>query len=331
MPSKQPMVSVCMIAYNVEKYIEQAIEGVLRQETDFPVELVIGEDCSTDATRVICEQYARQYPDRITYLPNPVNQGIGKNHYRTLMSCQGKYVAVCDSDDVWIDPHKLQYQVDFLEKNPDYGLVYSDIECINENGDEVDWNILHQMRPRYAEGDVFFKLLQGNFINNCTVVFRRELIDDYQGYINPICHDWLLWMRIAARTKIHFYNARTTYYRLHAGGVTSSRTRIKQNVKLVLPQLQDVMLYFHKVYNKPLSKSEKALFFRKLLSLLLRLESYKDKIPLLYILPYYLPKARTLLQMITSKFKKEKEQPLVPPLELRQDSVIQVPKDAPAI
>ncbi|MFN7119865.1 MAG: glycosyltransferase [Saprospiraceae bacterium] len=330
MPITQPTVSVCMIAYNVEKYIAQAIEGVLRQQTNFPIELVIGEDCSTDATREICEYYVQKYPDRIKYLPNKVNMGIGKNHYRTLMSCNSKYVAVCDSDDVWTDPYKLQYQIDFLEDNPDYGLVYTDIDCIDEYNNVIIYPSVENIRPRYAAGNVFFNLLQGNFINNCTVVFRRELINDYQGYINPICHDWLLWMRIATRTKIHYYDARTTQYRIHAGGVTNSAERIKKNVALVRRQLQDVILYFNQYYNKPINKPEKLLLFRKMMALIIHLESFARKAQLLYILPKYFPGMNSIIKLITGKAKKEQAQTVEHHRENHEDKLIPATKDVSA-
>ena len=111
-----PLVSIIMITYNHERFIAQAIEGVLMQETGFPFELVIGEDCSTDGTRAVCEKYAREHPDRIRLLPAERNLGMNLNARRTLRACRGKYIANCEGDDLWTDAGKLQRQAEYLER-----------------------------------------------------------------------------------------------------------------------------------------------------------------------------------------------------------------------
>ncbi len=124
---KEPLVSAKMITYNHAPYIAQAIEGVLQQEVDFPYELVIGEDCSTDGTREIVFDYQKKYPDIIRVITSDKNVGARKNGLRTGKPCRGKYIAYCEGDDYWHHPLKLQKQVDFLECNTDYGVVYSDV------------------------------------------------------------------------------------------------------------------------------------------------------------------------------------------------------------
>lgn len=126
MLSKTPLVSVKMITYNHEPYIAQAIEGVLMQETEFPIELIIGEDCSTDRTREIVFEYQKKHPNIIRVITSDHNIGATKNSCRTERACRGKYVAFCEGDDYWHNPKKLQKQVDFLELNTDYGVVHSD-------------------------------------------------------------------------------------------------------------------------------------------------------------------------------------------------------------
>ena len=134
MVHNSPLVSVSMICYNAEAFIAESIESILNQKVDFPIELVIGDDCSKDNTRQICETYAEKYPEIIRLLLPENNLGIGGNTARTMGSCRGKYIAVCDGDDIWIDPHKLKRQVDFLEQNPHYGVVYTDVETVSETG-----------------------------------------------------------------------------------------------------------------------------------------------------------------------------------------------------
>jgi glycosyltransferase involved in cell wall biosynthesis len=120
---KDVRASVAMMTYNHECYIAQAIESVLMQETDFPVELVIGEDFSTDGTRAIVQEYADRYPGRIRLLLPERNQGMNANFEATLTACRGRYVALLEGDDYWTDPHKLQKQVDLLEAHPECSMA----------------------------------------------------------------------------------------------------------------------------------------------------------------------------------------------------------------
>ena len=116
-----PLVSVCMTTYNHEAYIRQAIEGVLAQQTSFGVELVLGEDGSTDGTAAVCREYAQRFPDRVRVVGGGENVGWRANYRRTFDACRGKYVAYCDGDDWWDDPLKLQTQVGLLENDPACG------------------------------------------------------------------------------------------------------------------------------------------------------------------------------------------------------------------
>ena len=129
-------VSVCCITYNHERFLAQAIESVLMQETDFDVELVIGEDCSTDSTRIIAQEYERRYPDRIRVLTPSVNLGIMPNFLATVAACQGEYLALLEGDDYWTDTTKLQRQVDALRANQDCALCFHDAEIFHDIGSE---------------------------------------------------------------------------------------------------------------------------------------------------------------------------------------------------
>ena len=125
---KKPLVSVKMITYNHAPYIAQAIEGVLQQEANFPFELVIGEDCSTDGTREIVFEYRKKYPDIIRVITSEQNVGARKNGYRTEKACRGKYIAFCEGDDYWHCPDKLQKQADYMESHPECVMVHSDCD-----------------------------------------------------------------------------------------------------------------------------------------------------------------------------------------------------------
>lgn len=132
-PSSQPLVSVCMITYNHEKFIRQAIESVLCQRTNFQYELIIGEDGSTDNTRLICEEYSMRYSN-VRLLPKGCNKGYRINFLETLKAASGKYVALCEGDDYWSDPQKLQQQFDVLERNAEVIICYHDADILYDNG-----------------------------------------------------------------------------------------------------------------------------------------------------------------------------------------------------
>lgn len=293
-----------MIAYNVANYIGAAIEGVLAQKTDFPVELVIGEDCSKDQTRAIAERYAAEFPDQIRLLPSDVNRGIAGNAAKVIRNCRGKYLAVCDSDDIWINPNKLKHQVDFLEANPDYGAVYTDVKIINESGE--DWgNETHDpIRRKYRSGQLFFELLQRNFINNSTALFRKQLLDDHT--INEdrsyFTHDHLIYLHIATTHRIQFWDAVTVAYRKHSGGVTNSPEKLRNNRRIFQQQLFGVLRRFDRRYPNQPTATERGIVFKKLLSVIYRNDnSLSDKIGALGLLLKYFPGIGGLRRLVQSK------------------------------
>lgn len=119
-----PLLSIVTITYNHEPYIAKTIEGVLMQQVNFPIELIIAEDCSTDGTRAICQRYAEEYPELIRLITSESNVGAIANERRAMLAARGKYIAFCEGDDYWTDPLKLQKQVDFLEAHPDYSVTF---------------------------------------------------------------------------------------------------------------------------------------------------------------------------------------------------------------
>ncbi len=130
--------SVILITYNHEKYVELALEGILAQETDFPFEVVVGDDCSTDSTRKIIEEIAKDHPE-VRFVPREHNTGKPTlNVYETTMQCTGEYLAYLEGDDFWTDPHKLQKQVDFLEDHPEYTAVTHTCRLVDEENEDIE-------------------------------------------------------------------------------------------------------------------------------------------------------------------------------------------------
>ena len=122
-----PIVSLLLLTYNHSEFIAQAINSILEQKVNFDYEILIGDDCSSDGTCEIVDSYAKKYPNLIKTIRSEQNVGALRNEKRLMEASQGKYIAFLEGDDYWVDQFKLQKQVDFLEANPDYGLVHGDV------------------------------------------------------------------------------------------------------------------------------------------------------------------------------------------------------------
>ncbi len=210
------VVSIFMLTYNQEQYIAQTIESILSQETNFPFQLVIGEDFSSDSTRAICEKYAANYGDKIKLLPSlQKNIGLIANYIRTIKQCDGKYVAICDGDDYWIDQSKLQKQVDFLENNSEYSIVHTGLKLLFPNGEFTVFS-----NPNNSSYTDFKDLIHFNFIFSVTALFKNiQFNDPIPEWINKYPYgDWptYLWT-IKNDGKIHYLEDITAVYRKNIG------------------------------------------------------------------------------------------------------------------
>lgn len=219
--------SVCMITYNHEKYISKAIDGFLMQKTNFLYEIVIGEDCSSDNTRSICEEYAYKYPDLIKLLPSHKNLGMAKNFVRTLKACNGKYIALCEGDDYWTDPYKLQKQVDFLEANPEYMIVSHAHNNINEKGTLISERKFEDAGIIELNAE---NLAQGFYIQTLTAVFRKIVFNDAFWTLikNVVMVDFALFLNLADRGKIAILPDVMANRRLHPLGIYSGKSKLDQ-------------------------------------------------------------------------------------------------------
>ncbi len=208
------MVSVCMITYNHENFIEQAIESIIQQKTSFCFELIIGEDASTDKTLSICQQLANKYPDIIKLLPTNGNLGIGKNFYRTLNACNGNYIAVCEGDDFWHDKNKLQTQVDILEKNKDCILCTSNFSVLYEHNKKLQNNINKDIPEIYT----FQYKLGGNTTVTNSLIYRNTIKLPIELSKCNVA-DWPLKLYLLQFGKGIHLNQILSTYRIHSGGI----------------------------------------------------------------------------------------------------------------
>lgn len=177
-PVTVPLVSVAMITYNHEDYIRDAIESVLKQETDFPFELVVGEDCSTDDTRRILLEYQRQHPEQLRVVTSERNVGLVKNLYRTEKACEGKYIAYCEGDDYWQRTDKLQKQVDYLEAHPECVMLYGEYDRHYMATSRIIQSVnKHHDRPQPPNPDISTILFDPLcHIMTCAVCLRRDVL-----------------------------------------------------------------------------------------------------------------------------------------------------------
>jgi glycosyltransferase involved in cell wall biosynthesis len=193
---QHPMVSVAITAFNSEKWLARAIESVLNQQTDFPVEIVIGDDCSQDKTVNIAKSYCRQYPSIVQVWERTENVGIQRNYYDTFERCRGKYIAWLDADDYWTDPQKLTIQANILERDDSIAVCGHIVRWVT--ADEKTIRMHPSLLPgRYGMAEI----VRHNFLPSLSVVFRngihRELPQWYFD-LKPIT-DWPIWI-LAART-----------------------------------------------------------------------------------------------------------------------------------
>jgi len=227
----EPLVSTQMITYNHAPYIAQAIEGVLKQRVNFAIELVIGEDCSTDGTREIVLEYQRKYPDVIRVITSDKNVGANKNAYRTMKGCRGKYVAFCEGDDYWHHPHKLQKQVDYLESHPECGLLFADCDVHYIRGNKLLKN------SNYNSGfQSPMKLSLEQIIHNeilkwtCTAVIRRDLylqVIESDPYLYQsekfLMGDLQLWAEVSLISEVMYIPETLATYRVLDESATRSK------------------------------------------------------------------------------------------------------------
>jgi glycosyltransferase involved in cell wall biosynthesis len=257
---QHPNVSVAMITYNQEPFIAKAIEGVLDQQTDFSVKLVIGEDFSTDKTREICLSYQEKFPDKVKVLKRKGNLGMMRNFVDTLQSCQGEFIALCEGDDYWTDPHKLQKQIDFLESNPDFSICFHPVKIIyeDENQKTKTTNI------DQAVVTTFENLALDNYIHTVSCVFRNNSLTYPEWFYKMPAGDYVLHLLNAEHGKIGFINDVMAVYRVHKGGAWSMKELAELYAKWI-PLVKQCREHFYPrgetEFTKQLANSYKQLCF----------------------------------------------------------------------
>ena len=223
---EKPLLSVVMITYNQEEYIQEAIKGVLLQETDFNFEFIIANDSSSDNTDAIIRKNISQIPDHIDikYILHEKNIGAMNNFISCLKQATGKYIAICEGDDYWIHPKKLQFQSGFLENNNDFSLIYHRVKYFKNYTETI---LPHHQNKNEPQVFTLKDISKINFINTPSVVFRNFLVDYDNLRLNSKIGDYPLWLFLAEKGKIQYFPEILAVYR-EGVGIQSSLSKIKK-------------------------------------------------------------------------------------------------------
>lgn len=238
-----PKVSVIMITYQHEAFITEAIEGVLMQEVDFPVELIIADDCSPDRTAEIVIRYRDTHPKGhwIQYTRHTKNKGMTPNFSWALKVAKGQFIAFCEGDDYWTDPYKLQKQVDFLEGNKNYSHCWTRFNKLWQESREVEIDGNSKFFSENKKGiDFTFKEFSTGWeLGIQTLVFRKSCLpkDCFSKYKH--FRDIHLITELLSQGKGFCFNSFDVVYRKHHGGVHTGTPKrlIDENAYLIYKEL----------------------------------------------------------------------------------------------
>lgn len=272
-PPEPVMVSVNVQTYQHGSYIRQCLQAICDQQTDFAFEVLVGEDGSTDETREVCLEFARRYPDKIRlWLHDRSNviriHGVATGRFNGMCNMergQGKYIAICEGDDFWTDPQKLQKQVDFLESHPDHMFAYHDAVKVDPQGNIISGRILGSAlcydRPQN-------RVVAGDHMPTASVMFRREMLRNLPAGFRTIMNaDTYLFSYGGQFGRAGFVDVRPSGYRVHGGGIWSVREqtfRIRSNLNTFKTLYPDLLPEFRPVVGYQVTRNYNRLFWHQL-------------------------------------------------------------------
>jgi glycosyltransferase involved in cell wall biosynthesis len=265
--NKRPLVSVTIATYQHTGFINKCLDGVVNQITNFEIEILVGDDYSDDGTFEICLEYSRKYPQLITLVRHPRMNNIKiEQHYSgrfnsayNLFFARGKYIAICEGDDYWTNPYKLQKQIEFLESNSDYTICFHKVNILKPSG-EITKDFITKIPAESS--DIYDLAKFGNYIHTPSVVIRNVFEEMPKEYFESPLGDYFLYMLAAQHGKIKYLDDTMAIYR-HGVGIWSSQERI-QIIKKSLLTYSLLRKYFRRIDNNKI-----ALIFQKKISLLI--------------------------------------------------------------
>lgn len=281
-------ISIVTLTYGHEKYIKQAIEGVLMQKGNFEIELIIANDNSPDSTDSIIRRIVNEdgsAASRIIYTKHAINLGVIANFIWALKQCNGQYIALCEGDDYWADPNKLQQQVDFLEANQEYVLTHHDASVIDEKGNRLKKSKLSSFKKK----DFTTKELQeGVSLATLTLCFRNIFSNTSIEFPNVVNGDFALISILGQYGKGKYLgNIQPACYRVHSGGIWSETSQVKKNIAKY-GTFEEMSKYYFRMGNKDLGSYYKKKLkqqFKIIVIHSLRNKNFKDAFG--YLTRYY--------------------------------------------
>ena len=243
-------VSVVMITYNHDLYIKEAILGILSQISNYEIELIIADDCSTDKTESVVREIINTHPkcDQIKYTRHATNKGMMPNFIWALEQSKGQYIALCEGDDYWTDPYKLQKQIIFFENHPDSNYVFTNISKLKPDGtfEESAYTL-----PELF--DLHFLLKENIMPSTQTVVFRNSALTNLSKWKPTLTAgfngDWILLFMITENSKIGFLSDNTAVYREGVGVISKTKSYFKFINGLNINKRIDKLTHFKYSYH----------------------------------------------------------------------------------
>jgi glycosyltransferase involved in cell wall biosynthesis len=238
-------VSVCCQAYNHKDYISKCLDGFIMQKTNFKFEVLVHDDASTDGTAEILKQYESQYPNLFRNVYQTENQFNKQNTLTNILfkMAKGKYIALCEGDDYWTDPYKLQKQVDFLEANEEYSGSYHDTQVIYEGNDKIQPHLFRKILPAIITAEDTISNLSS--FHTTSFVFRKSMLLLPEFINNVVSGDMALFSIIAASGNLGKVDGTMSVYRKHNDGITASAS-VTSNYHEKRIQLMHHLDKFHK-------------------------------------------------------------------------------------
>lgn len=217
----KPKVSIVCITYNHEQYLKDALDSFLMQETNFPFEVIVGEDCSTDNTRAILKEYAEKYPEIIKPIYQEQNTGGYKNFVDTLNACKGEYFVINEGDDFFTDKHKLQLQVDYLDNHKDCSMCFHPVKVFFQDKSQKDYTFPTKREYKITKEKFNYETLKKvNFIQTNSCMYRKGSLDFSEMLPNEILPaDYFINLYYSRQGEIGFINKTMAAYRRQASGI----------------------------------------------------------------------------------------------------------------
>ncbi|MCF6279737.1 MAG: glycosyltransferase [Flavobacteriaceae bacterium] len=247
-------VSICVQTYNHQNFIAECLDSILMQQTTFPFEIILGEDKSSDDTRRICKEYAEKHPSKIKLSlrsRDDVVYMFGKptgryNMIKNLEISSGKYIAICEGDDYWTDPLKLQKQIDFLEKTPKAVGSFHNSVCVDKDSEIIEKQYFKDTDKLFYTQEECLKSLHSSYSTG-SLVFRANAIKNRLDDFSKIGSDFILDILITNDGELCYMDENMSAYRIHSGGIWQGNTSI-HNQKVIIERY--MFLYDNEKYRK---------------------------------------------------------------------------------